>query len=131
MSSSKNRTGAPSNLSPTDPRRGRYMPEHQVKAIARRAKLNGFGTQTHAPAKGPRLLNCIQKELDTRSDNEYLTRREKAAMAYVDEMEAGSFAHHKEILDREEGKVPSRMATADGIPLKAFIAMPLEGDDAP
>jgi hypothetical protein len=46
-------------------------------------------------------------------------------------MKAGSFAHIKEYIDREEGKVPSRIAGANGESIKTYIGLPVEGDDAP
>jgi hypothetical protein len=39
---------------------------------------------------------------------------EEVARAFLAQMKKGSFPHLKEVIDREEGKVPDRVANADG-----------------
>jgi hypothetical protein len=53
--------------------------------------------------KGPTLLGEIHAELDARGGK----RRKKSASAFVDQMERGSLAHAKEVIEREEGAVPN------------------------
>lgn len=59
--------------------------------------------------------------------------RKKAARAYVRQMTRGTnFAYMKEVLDRQEGKVPNRFADAEGQSIKTYVVgMPIEGPDAP
>lgn len=68
---------------------------------------------------------------DKRTDGKPGTRLDAAADAYVSQMESGSFIHLKEIIDRQEGKIPNRIANADGTNLKAYIGIPVDGPDAP
>jgi hypothetical protein len=62
-------------------------------------------------------------------DGTYNTRLEDAANAYAQFMERGSFIHSKEFIDREEGKVPSRIADAEGNNIKLYIGMPTADND--
>jgi hypothetical protein len=81
--------------------------------------------------RGPTLYSIIQKQLNSRSKVGSGTRRDDVADGFLKQAEGGSFIHAKEILDREEGKVPSRLADADGGKLKMYGQLPLEGEDAP
>jgi len=78
------------------------------------------------------LYTVIQQMLDKRSPKGNGTRRDDAAEAFIRAMESGSYIHNKEILDREEGRIPNRLANADGSNLKMYSnEMPLDGDEAP
>lgn len=80
----------------------------------------------------PSLLTRIKKILKQRSTRfPNGVRADDVAEAYIRAMEQGSFVHLKEFIDREEGKVPTRIADADGGKMKAYVGMPLEGDQAP
>ena len=56
------------------------------------------------------------------------TRLDTAAMAYVDQMEAGSFIHTNAIIEREDGKIGVNQMTAPQI--KMYINMPTDGEEA-
>lgn len=58
--------------------------------------------------KGRTILSEIHRILDDEKE------LESVAKAYVDGMKSGSFQHLKEIIDREDGKVPDRIANSDG-----------------
>lgn len=78
------------------------------------------------------FLDHVKKLLGEKSRKEngdYNTRLHDAADAYAKMMESGSFVHVKEFIDREEGKVPSRISDAEGKNLKLYIGMPI--DDEP
>lgn len=87
------------------------------------------------PAGGPpgkRLLTRIREMLQERSlkkDGRYNERFDDVANAFVAMMEKGSFIHAKEFIDREEGKVPNRLAGSDGKNLKLYVGMPVDDDD--
>jgi hypothetical protein len=93
-----------------------------TKPVGRRAR--GYN--------GVTLLQRIRDLLRERSLNEnsrYDSRFDEIANAYVRAMEAGSFVHLKEFIDREMGKVPTRVADADGKNLKMYAALPIKDDD--
>jgi hypothetical protein len=84
------------------------------------------------PPKGQTLYGRLQEILRTRrTDGKQGTRLDAAAEAYVRQMESGSFIHLKEVIDRQEGKVPNRVANADGSNMKAYVGIPVDGPDAP
>lgn len=56
------------------------------------------------------------------------TRLDDVAEAFVMAMTSGSFVHLKEYIDREEGKVPTRLADAEGGNLKLYVGMPTDDD---
>lgn len=91
--------------------------------------------RTIPPGKGARtgsktLFGRIQAMMDEKDGNGEIIR-DACANAYVNAMKNGSFVHAKEMFDREEGKVPTRLANADGENMKMYIGMPTEGDNAP
>jgi hypothetical protein len=92
---------------------------------------DAFGTQA-VNAKSS-LLESIQKVLAMPSTKagKGPSRLDVAAEAYVEAMEAGSFVHLKEVLDRQEGKVPTRVGNADGTNLKGYVGIPVDGEGAP
>lgn len=81
---------------------------------------------------GSSILTRIKHTLKERSKREDApkdrTRFDDAAEAYVRQLEAGSFIHFKELIDREEGKVPNRIAGADGDNVKVYVGVPLDDD---
>jgi hypothetical protein len=84
--------------------------------------------------RGKTLLTRIKEilnEKSLRTDGRYNFRFDDCAEAFVRAMEAGSFIHMKEFIDRQEGKVPQRIADADGNKIKLYVGVPLEGDEAP
>lgn len=85
-----------------------------MKLLARAREI--LGETSHRKVNG-RRVEC--------------TRFDKVAEAFVRAMEAGSYVHMKEYIDREEGKVPTRIADADGSNLKMYVNMPTDGDEAP
>lgn len=56
------------------------------------------------------------------------TQLDDVAEAFVMAMMSGSFVHLKEYIDREEGKIPTRLADAEGGNLKLYVGMPTDGD---
>lgn len=93
-----------------------------------------LATAKHRP-QGRGLLSAIMVKLqepamkDVRGPDgkfETATRLDVAADAYVRQMELGSFIHNKEIVERQEGKVPNRVAGADGDALKLYIGLPVD-----
>lgn len=81
---------------------------------------------------GKTLMNRVRELLAERSlnaDGRYNTRFDDVANAFIRSMETGSFVHLKEFIDREEGKVPNRVADAEGKNLKLYVGVPVgEGD---
>lgn len=75
------------------------------------------------------LLAELSKIRSKNPDGTPNTRFDDAADAFVQKMEEGSFIHLKEYIDREEGKVPTRHADADGKNLKLYVGMPVEDTD--
>lgn len=55
--------------------------------------------------KGKTVMSAIREILEDDAE------REAVARAYVDQMKGGAFQHLKEVIDREEGKVPDRLET--------------------
>ena len=112
----------------------------KVKVKKRKPLPAGFKKAQFQPGqsgnpKGGRprttVYGAIQKMLDRKSPTGKGTRRDDVAEGFVKAMEGGSFVHAKEIIDREEGKVPNRIAGADGENIKLYAGMPLEGEEAP
>lgn len=126
MPISKTRAGRPTNMKPDDMRRFNKIPP-----AFERNKIKPGEVRNPNGRPGRSLLEQIKAELKKIPAGTRKTRLEIVAEAYVEQMESGSFAHSKEIIDREEGKVPTRLADADGTPLKQFIGLPTEGADAP
>lgn len=84
--------------------------------------------------KGRRLTTVIRDLLKQRSkknDSNKIKRIDDVAEAYVAAMERGEFQFIKEYIERDEGKVPMRLADADGEKVKLYLGMPLEGEGAP
>lgn len=108
-----------------------------VPVVARRTAPVGLkGVAGPGPQPGKTLLSCVKEELDSASeqltsDGFYLTKRQAVAQSLVKMAMLGSFAHQKEIMDRENGKVPDRVAGPDGDDLKLYIGMPLDGPNSP
>lgn len=61
-------------------------------------------------AKGPTLLSVVRTLLAANGGKGL----KGAAQGYTKQMKRGSFAHLKEYIEREEGKVPDRIAGPDG-----------------
>ena len=84
---------------------------------------------------GKTILTRIKEMLLERAPKNDIgatTRQDVVAHAYIRAMEGGSFPHFKEIFEREEGKVPNKIANADGTNIKAYMGMPIDDDpDAP
>ena len=123
------------------PRRISHVPSSNGNGHSRRA-TNGEIPQsrlrTVLPPKkrqqGKSLFTRIKELLRERSvtpQGKYNTRFDDVANAFVKSMEDGSFVHLKEFIDRDEGKIPNRHANADGSNIKAYIAMPVDGDESP
>jgi hypothetical protein len=70
--------------------------------------------------KGESLLSEIRDLLHGKGGK----RRRAAAEAFLDQLDRGSLAHAKEIIEREEGKVPDRLAGADG---EAIVVKVIKG----
>ena len=66
-----------------------------------------------------------------RLDGGHGTRLDAAAEAYVRMMEQGSFIHLNAFIERQEGKVPTRIADADGNSIKLYAGVPIDGEQAP
>jgi hypothetical protein len=54
-------------------------------------------------------------------------RLEEVAESFINAMKTGSFQHFKEYIEREEGKVPDRIANADGSNIE-LAPLRLDGD---
>jgi hypothetical protein len=54
------------------------------------------------------------------------TVMDSAAQGFVNMMIGGNFAHLKEYLDRENGKVPTRVADAEGKSMKMYVGVPTD-----
>lgn len=88
--------------------------------------------------RGRSMLNEIRTILKERCELELKdgkkvvsTRFHMAAEAFVSKMEAGEFPFFKEFLEREEGKVPTRVAGHDGGPIKMYAAVAVDGPKSP
>jgi hypothetical protein len=82
---------------------------------------------------GITLLQRVREMLLMKSRDEsgkFNTNLDQAAIAYIQQMKAGSFAHLKEILDREEGKSPLKNPQ-QGENVKWYVGIPVDGPDAP
>lgn len=77
-------------------------PEHRFKP--------GQSGNPGGRPRGRTLLSVVRQML---ADSDGMALEEVAAK-YVEAMKKGSFPHLKEYIDREEGKVPDRIANADG-----------------
>ena len=77
------------------------------------------------------VLTCIKERLSQKDPNTKMLFRERAAVAYVEAMMTGSFNHHKEIFDREDGKVTDKVTIDDGSAVKRYINMPISGPGSP
>lgn len=120
---------------------GRRAKDRHYKGPAKHADPGGEETPSRKRAprsaplpQGKRLLTRIKEILNERSkkpDGRRNTRFDDCAEAFVTAMEAGSFIHVKEFIDRQEGKVPTRVADADGNKLKMYVGIPVDGPDAP
>lgn len=62
--------------------------------------------------KGRTVYKTVRELLYERAGGEEAL--EAIAEGYIDAMKRGSFPHLKEFIDREEGKIPDRLANADG-----------------
>lgn len=80
---------------------------------------------------GKTLYTMIREKLEEVVEEGGKTMLEVCASAYIRQMKKGSFVHHKEIMDRQDGKIPTRVANADGENLKMYVGMPIDGDEAP
>jgi len=84
---------------------------------------------------GKTLLEGVREALckvtSRNPDGTYNTEFDAAVNAFVQQLKNGSFVHTKEYIDREEGKVPTRVANADGSNLKPYIGLPVDGPSAP
>lgn len=81
---------------------------------------------------GKRLITRVKELLCERSklpNGEANTRFDDVANVFVQQMESGSFVHMKEYIDREEGKVPTRLSDAEGKNIKLYVGMPVSDDD--
>lgn len=92
--------------------------------------------RTKARAKGKTLMSRVREIMKMPSNRNGAprgwTRFDDCSNAFVMAMETGSFVHMKEFIDREEGKVPTRLSDADGGNLKLYVGMPIdEAEGAP
>lgn len=83
---------------------GKKMP------IGRRFKPGQSGNPAGRP-KHKTLMEAIREQLMSEGANPSI---EDIAGKYIAAMNKGSFQHLKEYIDREQGKVPDRVANADG-----------------
>jgi hypothetical protein len=82
--------------------------ESNAKRIVGRPFPKGVCPNPSGRPRGKTLLTIIRQKLKARGESE------EVAEAYITAMKGGSFAHLKEYIEREEGKVPDRIANADG-----------------
>jgi len=94
-------------MSPVDEKQGENREVGPGKPPAEHRFKKGKSGNPKGRPRGKTLLTRIQELLDEGD-------REKAAKAFIAQMKRGSFKHINEIIIREEGKVPDRIAGADG-----------------
>lgn len=75
--------------------------------------------------KGRTLLSVV-REILAKEGEKGLTA---AARGYAKQMKRGNFAHLKEYIEREEGKVPDRIAGVEGEPVVIKIVRGVSMDD--
>jgi hypothetical protein len=78
-------------------------------------------------AKGPTLMTLIRKRL--KKPIQGGTDLKGVADAFIAAMASGSFQHLKEYIDREEGKVPDRIAGPDGGDLAVKVLRDVSMDE--
>lgn len=121
-------------------KRNGNKPKHQYKKVPKGLAPHVMKPgQTLNPAGAPpgmKLMTRIKQILGEASkirsknkDGTPNTRFDDVAVSFVEKMEEGSFIHTKEYIDREEGKIPTRHADADGKNLKLYVGMPVDDDD--
>lgn len=121
-------------------KRNGNKPAHEKKVVPKQLATKVMPTGvTLNPAGAPpgkKLMTRIREMLGDlskiRSKNKDGTpnyRFDDVANSFVEKMEEGSFIHTKEYIDREEGKVPTRHADADGKTLKLYVGMPVDDND--
>lgn len=103
------------------------------KQAAVRYKTGQSGNPSgRPPIKTQHLLARIKAMMGTKGfdmNGKQKLRREIVADAFIREMERGSFPHVKEFIEREEGKVPNRVADAHGENLKLYANLPTDDND--
>jgi hypothetical protein len=95
---------------------------------------NGPPSKGMTKAAGKTLMKRIQELMRLNSkdaDGKYNPQQDIIARAFIRAMETGSFNHLKEYIDREEGKIPQRIAGADGKNIKLYVGVATEGEEAP
>lgn len=70
--------------------------------------------QSGNPAGRPKKKTLMEEIREQLRAEGAATSLEDVAKKYIAMMKKGSFAHLKEYIEREEGKVPDRVANADG-----------------
>lgn len=76
-----------------------------------------------------KLMTVIYEMMHRAEDGQNYAEMKKVAKVFISQMKKGSFAHVKEYLDRSEGKVPNRIADAEGKKIKLYANMPVNDDD--
>mgnify|MGYP001466806678 CR=1 FL=1 len=138
MPKKKPKSAIPKNKSYRDnPKPRKNNPIYKDGALSTRAEnaatvqaqRTSNPTEGAGHPKGKTLMRAINEELakiiNTKTG---MTRVEEVAREFVDQAAKGSFAHAKEIMDRQDGRPATRVEGSDGKPLKLYIGMPVDDD---
>lgn len=108
----------------------KVLSKKQAAALEAHAFGPGNSGNPGGRPRGKTVLTRIREKLRERAlkGNVGNTRLDTVADAFIRAMEAGSYHHTKEIMDREEGKVPVAQMNIQGDNIKAYMNMPT-GDD--
>lgn len=89
------------------------------------------GTEKKDPqarAEARTLWWMIQKKLQSKT-SVGITKQEAIAEAFIEQGMIGSFAHAREIIERQDGKVPSKVSPESVPTIKLYMGMPLSDEE--
>jgi hypothetical protein len=104
------------NETPHDAGNGSRVPENLRPYCWPRGVSGNPGGRRHGPSVTALLREAIAQEVDGKPAAIHI------AEVIVAKARAGDVAFVKELLNRLEGKVPTRFADADGAPFKVYVA---------
>lgn len=96
------------------------------------ARIQGIRDGTIKAPSGPRnvtLMSEVKRLLKLRKSGSEVRRLEFVAEQFIRMMESGSFAHMKEYIEREEGKVQSNMNLTADKDVKAYVGIPVDDQE--
>ena len=86
------------------------------------------------PDRGITITTRVKQLMNERSkdkDGKWRYRFDHVAEMFAKKLEEGDFNFVREFMNRLEGRVPQRLANADGTNIKMYDNMPTEGEQAP